>query len=347
VTNLCDSSSLRSRLTGLWLPLITPFCDGVVDEVSLQRLVRHYAALPVDGLILAATSGEGLTLGMAELEWIVAVTRETLAEAKRYLPICLGLAGSHTRKLCHTLDETAGWPIDGYLISSPYYSRPSQRGLLQHFTVLADHASWPIVLYNIPYRSSINLETETLLELACHPNIVGIKDCGADRAQSVELLQRRPTGFRVLTGEDALYFDALSDGADGAILLSAHVETAAFAAIAKLFREGRRDAARERWDSVSELTRLLFAEPSPAPAKYWLSRMGLIDSAEVRLPMVEVSRELAATLDAEMARRNAVPAGTDQSFARASRSALPITLTEDSAIAAAPSIGESRIPNTG
>jgi 4-hydroxy-tetrahydrodipicolinate synthase len=130
-----------------------------------------------------------------------------------------------------------------------------------------------------------------------------MKDCGANRAQSIELLRRRPSGFRVLTGEDTLYFEALSDGADGAILLSAHIETATFAAIGKLFREGQVDAARERWEEVAELTRLLFAEPSPAPTKYWLSRTGLIDSSEVRLPMVEVSGELAARLDAEIARR--------------------------------------------
>jgi 4-hydroxy-tetrahydrodipicolinate synthase len=296
-----DSFSLRSHLHGLWLPLVTPFCDGVVDEISLRRLVRHYASLPIDGLILAATSGEGLTLGMAELEWIVAVTREVITEGRRYLPICLGLSGSHTRKLCHTLDETAGWPIDGYLI--PYYSRPSQRGLIQHFTVLADHASWPIVLYNIPYRASVTLETETLLELARHPNIVGLKDCGADRAQSIELLRRRPAGFRILTGEDALCFDALSDGADGAILLSAHIETASFAAMHTLLKQGKNNEAREQWQSLSNLTRLLFAEPSPAPAKYWLERIGLIESAEVRLPMVEVSAELAGMLDAEIARR--------------------------------------------
>jgi 4-hydroxy-tetrahydrodipicolinate synthase len=299
-----ESPDLRSRLHGLWLPLITPFCDGIVDEISLRRLVRHYTGLPIDGLILAATSGEGLTLGMAELEWMVAVTREACTEAKRYLPICLGLAGSHTRKMCHTLDETAGWPIDGYLISSPYYSRPSQRGLLQHFSALADHASWPIVLYNIPYRASVNLDTETLLELARHPNIVGMKDCSANRAQSIELLRRRPAGFRILTGEDALYLEALSDGADGAILLSAHIETATFASIGRLFREGRYEDAQARWESVSELTRLLFAEPSPAPAKYWLARNGLIESAEVRLPMVEVSSDLARRLDIEMARRN-------------------------------------------
>ncbi|HLX14140.1 MAG TPA: 4-hydroxy-tetrahydrodipicolinate synthase [Bradyrhizobium sp.] len=301
--NALRTSGLRSLLHGLWLPLITPFRDGVVDETSLRRLVRHYAGLPVDGLILAATSGEGLTLGMAELEWIVAVTREEIAGRARYMPICLGLSGSHTRKMCDTLDETAAWGIDGYLIASPYYSRPSQRGMLQHFTALADHASWPIVLYNIPYRTSVNLDNATLLELAQHQNIVGLKDCGADRAHSIDLLRRRPPGFRILTGEDAQYYDALTDGADGAILLSAHVETETFAAIRTLWKEGNRDAALAHWDVVSELTRLLFAEPSPAPAKYWLSRTGMIDSAEVRLPMVEVSSELAARLDAEIERR--------------------------------------------
>jgi len=297
------SSGLRSLLHGLWLPLITPFRDGTLDETSLRRLIRHYAALPIDGLILAATSGEGLTLGMAELEWIVALTRSEMAGAKRYIPICLGLSGSHTRKMCHTLDETAAWPIDGYLISSPYYSRPSQRGLKQHFSALADHASWPIVLYNIPYRTSVNLDNETLLELAEHPNIVGLKDCCADRAQSIDLLCRRPAGFRVLTGEDTHYYEALIDGADGAILLSAHIETETFAAVRTLVRESNLDAARARWESVADLTKLLFAEPSPAAAKYWLSRTGLIDSAEVRLPMVEVSAELAARLEVEIARR--------------------------------------------
>jgi 4-hydroxy-tetrahydrodipicolinate synthase len=174
---------------------------------------------------------------------------------------------------------------------------------VQHFTELADHASWPIVLYNIPYRTAVNLTNVTLLELARHPNIVGIKDCCADRAQSIDFLARRPAGFRVLTGEDAQYHEALADGADGAILLSAHLETEAFAAVQTLLRQGDRDGARACWESVSELTRLLFAEPSPAPAKHWLARTGLIDSAEVRLPMVEVSAELAALLDAEIERR--------------------------------------------
>ena len=271
-------------------------------RASLRRLVRHYADGPVDGLILAATSGEGMSLD-DELERLVAVVR---AEIDGRGAICRSASACPApapRRCCDTLDETAAWPIDGYLIASPYYTRPSQRGLVQHFTALADHASWPIVLYNIPYRTAVNLDNETLLQLAGHPNIVGMKDCCADRAQSIDFLARRPSGFRVLTGEDAQYFDALTDGADGAILLSAHLETESFAAVRTLLKQGDRDAALACWQSVAELTRLLFAEPSPAPAKYWLARSGLIDSAEVRLPMVDVSAELAARLDAEIERR--------------------------------------------
>jgi 4-hydroxy-tetrahydrodipicolinate synthase len=296
-------SDLREQLRGLWLPLATPFRGNELDDASLRRLVRHYASLPVDGFILAATSGEGMSLGARELERLVAIARAEIAASRRYIPLLVGLSGASTHKMLDALDETAAWPIDGYLIASPYYTRPSQSGLLAHFTALADHASWPIVLYNIPYRTGVRIDNETLLALAGHPNIAGMKDCGADRAQSIDLLRRRPAGFRVLTGDDAEYHNALVDGADGAILLSAHVETAAFAAVRTLFREGNRAAAEAQWGEVAELTRLLFAEPSPSPAKYWLWRSGLIDSPEVRLPMVEVSSELAAALDREIERR--------------------------------------------
>ena len=142
-----------------------------------------------------------------------------------------------------------------------------------------------------------------MLRLAAHPNIVGLKDCSDERSQSLDLLRRRPAGFVVLTGEDARYQEALSDGADGAILASAHVETEAFAEIQRLAAWRHRNAALVRWQSVADLTRLLFSEPSPAPIKYWLWRTGLIESAELRLPMTGVSRELAARLDQEIERR--------------------------------------------
>lgn len=137
---------------------------------------------------------------------------------------------------------------------------------------------------------------------------MGLKDCGADRAQSIELLRQRPARFGVLTGEDAQYFDALCDGADGAILLSAHVETAAFASVRSHLHVGRTEEARAVWQGIAELAQLLFAEPSPAPAKYWLWRTGLIDSAEVRSPIVTVSGALAAQIDKEIAYRGLLTA---------------------------------------
>lgn len=301
-------TGLGDHLHGLWLPLVTPFRDGRLDESSLRRLTRHYCGHAVDGFILGATSGEGMTLRETEFERLVAVVREEMAAGGRTSPICLGLSGADTSRLNERLDETADWPIDGYLIASPYYVRPSQRGLLAHFEALADLAAWPIALYNIPYRCAVNISNQTMLRLAAHRNIVGLKDCGASREQSIALLRDRPEGFRVLTGEDANYFEALCDGADGGIVLSAHVETATFAAVHAELKRGNLDAAQARWQDVAELTRLLFAEPSPAPAKYWLWRCGLIDSPEVRLPMVEVSSELAAAIDREVERRTKVAA---------------------------------------
>ena len=295
----------RIALQGLWLPLVTPFRNGQLDGTSLRRLVAHYAGAPVDGFILGATTGEGLTLDLAELERIAAVTRAEVRASGRPIAIYLGLSGSNTAKLCETLDETAVWPIDGYLISTPYYARPSQRGMLQHFTVLAERATHPLMIYNIPYRTGVNLGNETMLQLADHGNIVGLKDCCAVREQSVELLRRRPERFTILTGEDAQYFEALEDGADGAILASAHLETETFAAIRSLLLAGDREAAWGLWQGVAPLTQLLFAEPSPAPLKHWLWRTGLIDSAEVRLPMVGVSPELARRLDRDIEWRRA------------------------------------------
>jgi 4-hydroxy-tetrahydrodipicolinate synthase len=289
--------------TGLWLPLVTPFRDGALDEASLRRLLRHYAAGPVDGLILAATTGEGMTLDANETERLVAIAAEDWRQ-----PLYLGLSGSDTRKLVKELARTAAWPIDGYLIACPYYVRPSQEGLVRHFSALADATDRPILIYNIPYRTGVNLGNEAMLRLAGRPNIVGVKDCCADARQSFELLRDRPAGFSVLTGEDALLYTALTQGADGGILASAHVETEGFAAIRDQLLAGDQPGALASWRDLSELPRLLFAEPSPAPIKHWLWRTRLIDSPEVRLPMTGVSDALAARLDREIERRVLSPA---------------------------------------
>jgi 4-hydroxy-tetrahydrodipicolinate synthase len=288
--------------SGIWLPLITPFKDDDLDEISLRRMIRHYATQPVDGLIVAATTGEGLTLDDAETEQLVAVAAAGLATTRRRVPLYLGVSGSYTRKVVRVLEHTATWPIDGYLIACPYYTRPSQAGLFSHFSVLADATDRPILIYNIPYRTGVNLGNETMLRLARRSNIVGVKDCCADATQSFDLLRARPAGFAVLTGEDALFYTALTQGADGGILASAHIRTQAFAAIRSMLARGDQSEALAAWRTLVDLPRLLFAEPSPAPIKHWLWRAGLIDSPEVRLPMAPVSDALAIQIDQEVAR---------------------------------------------
>lgn len=288
---------------GLWLPLITPFRDGALDDASLKRLIAHYAAEPVDGFILAATTGEGLTLDEDETEQLVAIVAGELARLQRSAPIFLGLSGVDSRKMVKALGRTARWPIQGYLIASPYYVRPSQQGLIAHFSALADAAAHPIMLYNIPYRACVNLQNDAMLKLARHPNIIGVKDCSADVAQSFDLIRDRPGDFSVLTGEDAHYYSALTQGADGAILASAHVETKRFADIQRKMRAGDQAGALQDWRALADLPRLLFSEPSPAPIKHWLWRTGLIDSPETRLPIMSASDALAERIDREIAEK--------------------------------------------
>lgn len=285
------------NLQGIWLPLITPFRDGELDEASLRRMVVHYAGLPVEGLILGATTGEGLSLDDEEIDRLVLATRAALTAARRQMPLYLGLSGGATVKVVKALHRTQMLPVDGYLIACPYYTRPSQAGLFQHFATLARNTARPILIYNIPYRTGVNLGNETMLRLAEIDNIAGVKDCSADAAQSFDLLRHRPERFSVLTGEDALFYTALTQGADGGILATAHIETEAFADIYMRLRHGDQPGALAAWQALADLPRLLFQEPNPAPIKHWLWRTGLIDSPELRLPMVPVTEGLAARID--------------------------------------------------
>ena len=153
------------------------------------------------------------------------------------------------------------------------------------------------MIYNIPYRTGVNILNPSMLELAALANIVGVKDCCIQPQQTFELIRDRPEGFSVLTGEDLNLYTALANGADGAILASAHVQTEQFCSVYRLAAEGNMPQALEQWRELAGVAKLLFAEPSPAPIKHWLWRQGLIASPEVRLPMVSVSEELAGQID--------------------------------------------------
>ncbi len=291
---------MRTKISGLWLPLVTPFKDGAIDFASYERLIDHYIAQGVDGLFPLGTTGESPTLDDDEVD---ALVERTVAKAAGRVPVFVGVGGNATRKIEKALRRLERFVFEGIVSVCPYYNRPSQDGLIAHFRAVAAATDRQVMIYNIPYRTAVNLSNDALLELAQVPNIVGVKDSSGSIAQSLELLVRKPADFSVLTGEDALYFTMMANGADGGILAASHLMTAAFVEVGKRFAANDVAGARAAWAPLASFVPLLFAEANPMPIKYLLWRQGLIASPECRLPLTRISDALAQRLDAATAQR--------------------------------------------
>jgi 4-hydroxy-tetrahydrodipicolinate synthase len=281
-------------LAGVWIPLITPFRDGRVDLESYRRLVEHYVARGVAGLFPLGTTGEAPTLDDDEVDEIAATTVGLVAGR---LPIFVGIGGNDTRRVVQTIQRLDRLDFAGIVSVCPYYSRPTQDGMRKHFAAISDATDRQIVIYNIPYRTSVNLANDTLLRLAERRNIVGVKDSSGSIAQSLDLLAKKPADFSVLTGEDALFFTMRCNGADGGILAAAHLATERFLEIDRLVAANDHIAARTIWSSLGRFIPKLFQEANPMPIKHCLWRQGLIASPECRLPLSSISDELARELD--------------------------------------------------
>jgi 4-hydroxy-tetrahydrodipicolinate synthase len=283
-----------AMISGVWVPLVTPFKDGQVDLASYRRLIEHYLACGVAGLFPIGTTGEAPTLDEDEADAVVEATIETVADR---VPVFVGIGGNATHKVIKTIDRLSQFEFPGLVSVCPYYNRPTQGGLLQHFADLSDATDRQILIYNVPSRTSVNLANDTLLRLAERRNIVGVKDSSGSIAQSLELLASKPTGFSVLTGEDALYFTMMCNGADGGVLAAAHLATERFVEIARLISANDHVAARTVWSSLQGFVPKLFQEANPMPIKHCLWRQGLIASPECRRPLSSISDGLAQELD--------------------------------------------------
>jgi len=281
-------------ISGVWLPIITPFVDGAVDVRSYERLLEHYLGKGVSGVFPVGTTGESPALDDDEID---AIVERTVAVVAGRVPVFVGIGGNATHKVLKTLKRLARQRFDGIVSVCPYYNRPSQEGMLAHFTRIAEATDRPILIYNIPYRTSVNLANDTLLRLAELPNIVGVKGSSGSLAQSVDLLRRRPEGFAVMTGDDAVFYTMLAHGADGGILASAHIATERFVAIHARMSTNDHQAGRATWSGLEPLMPLLFREANPMPIKHCLWRQGLIASPECRLPLTTISAALADELD--------------------------------------------------
>lgn len=282
---------------GVWLPLVSPFKDGALDGTSVRRMVARYAG-QVDGFILAATTGEGMALSRDETRHLAEWTAEELAASGQTTPVLLGLCGAVTANVVEAVRASDDLPVYGYLIACPYYVRPTQNGLRLHFEAIADATARDILIYNIPYRTGVNLANDTLLALAERPNIVGVKDCCADPAQSLDLIARKPAGFSVLCGEDAGFLAALRQGANGGVVASAHLRPEVFHILYRLAQDRRWTAAERLWADIAAIPEMLFAEPSPSLLKHALWGLGEIDTPDLRLPMTPPSAELVERLNA-------------------------------------------------
>ena len=269
---------------GLGIALVTPFLsDGSVDYKSLQRLVEYQIQNGADFFCILATTGETPCLTAEEKERI----KDLVVELnKGRLPILMGCGGNNTAAVVEELKTADLSGIDGILSVCPYYNKPSQEGLYQHFKAIAKASPLPVVLYNVPGRTGINLKPETTVRLAkdCE-NIVAIKEASGSLEQVDEIIKNGPSGFDVISGDDALTFSMIASGAAGVISVIGNALPKEFSRMIRYEFRGEYEPARKIHHRFTELYSLLFVDGNPAGVKALLHEMGFIEN-ELRLPLV-------------------------------------------------------------
>jgi 4-hydroxy-tetrahydrodipicolinate synthase len=284
------------ELSGCGTALVTPFrVDGSVDEPALLRLVDWQIESGVNFLIPCGTTGEAATLSEAETLRVIEVTVNTAAGR---VPVFAGCTHNSTRQAVERAQRLAQVPgLTGILTANPFYNRPGQEGQYQHFRTIAEGVELPVLLYNIPSRTGVNLEPATALRLAEVPNIVGIKESSGNIAQITELITRAPRGFAVLAGDDGMALPVIALGGAGLVSVASNAIPAQMAQLVSMAISGRWPSARKINGEYFRLMQAHFSEPSPAPIKAVLAMMGRIEE-HLRLPMVPVSATTRQKLEA-------------------------------------------------
>lgn len=278
-----------SSFQGIWVPIVTPFHNGAIDFAALRRLSAHLLESGVAGLVVCGTTGEAAALDKDEQ---LAVLDAVLGQAPAGRVI-MGLAGNNLKSLLSLKTEILKRPVAALLVPAPYYIRPSQAALESFFHSVADASSVPLIVYDIPYRTGVNLDKDTLLNIVRHPRIAAVKDCGGNLDKTLALLASG--AVEVLCGEDLQLFSALCLGASGAIAAAAHIRPELFVQLQRQVRDQQLDAARTTFRQLVPLIQALFAEPNPAPVKALLAHQGLIEP-HLRAPMQDCSAATAVHL---------------------------------------------------
>jgi 4-hydroxy-tetrahydrodipicolinate synthase len=276
---------------GTGVALITPFHkDGSIDFASLEKLVEHVSVGNVDYLVVNGTTAESPTLDIEEKHSLVLAVKKY---NKRNLPIVYGAGANDTRELLAYFKNDIFKEVDAVLSVTPYYNRPSQKGLLHHYQAAADNCPKPIILYNVPSRTAVNLQASTALQLALHPNIIGIKEACSDFIQIGELLQQQHDDFSVISGDDFITLPMMAIGAKGAISVVANAFPSTFSQMVNAALKGNFIDARVHHAHLLKYNQALYFEGNPAGLKCILSQIGIAEE-NLRLPLVAVSDELRA-----------------------------------------------------
>lgn len=281
---------MKSKLSGLGVALVTPFtASGEVDYPALDRLVDYVIDGGVDYLVVMGTTGETPTLAMPER---VAVLRAVKARNAGRLPLVVGVGGNDTARVVELIDQTNLDGVDAILSVTPFYNKPSQRGLFEHYKYISERSPRPIILYNVPGRTGVNMEAETTLRIAREcPNVVAIKEASGNLEQITKVIEGSPEGFLVISGDDSLALPIMKAGGVGVISVAANSFPRYFAELIGSEAQGGSEANDQRFERIRPLVKLLFAEGNPAGVKAALTVKGVV-SNYLRLPLVEVSEPL-------------------------------------------------------
>jgi 4-hydroxy-tetrahydrodipicolinate synthase len=280
-------NNLNALLSGTGVALVTPFHSNMeIDEPALARVIEHVISGGVEYIVTLGTTGETPTLSGEEK---VRIARHTIDVVNGRVPVVIGAGGSDTREVIREIEKLPTDHAVAILSASPYYSKPSQEGIYQHYKAIAAASPKPVLLYNVPGRTARNVNASTIVRLAELPNIAGIKEAGGDMAQCALILRDCPSDFLIVSGDDALAFPQIAMGMQGVISVAANSFPLAFSNMVRAALDGDLKKAKEINDGLIDGYDLLFVENNPAGVKAALAELGLIENV-VRLPLVPLSK---------------------------------------------------------
>ena len=293
-------------LKGCGTALVTPFkSDTQLDLEAFRKLIRWQLDSGIHFLVPSGTTGESVTLNEEEYREVIRTCVETAAGA---VPVVAGAGTNNTAQAIHLATIAQQEGADALLAVTPYYNKPTQEGLVLHFSKIAESISLPVVLYNVPGRTIINITAETALRLAQVDNIIAVKEASGDLGQVMQILNRRPSDFVVLSGDDSLTLPIMAMGGEGIISVASNLIPAEMSQMVDLALSGKWEEAKKIHYRYLDLMELNFIESSPIPVKYALSRMGKLEEA-YRLPLCPLSDPSKKVMDQELDKLNLVSSG--------------------------------------